>query len=51
MDDDIFNSDDENQIFNKAYNFNLNNKKRNNIDSFKDYDDVKPDCEKAEAEN
>ena len=31
MDDDIFNSDDEDQIFNEAYNFNLNNKKRNNI--------------------
>ena len=37
MDDDIFNSDDEDQIFNEAYNFNL--KKRNKIDSFKDFDD------------
>merc|ERR1712055_546439 len=29
MDDDIFNSDDEDQIFNEAYNF--NNQKRNKI--------------------
>ena len=28
MDDDIFNSDDEDQIFNEAYNFNLNNRHR-----------------------
>ena len=40
VDDDIFNSDDEDQIFNEAYNFNLNNMKRNKIDSFKDYVDV-----------
>ena len=44
-----FNEIDEDQIFNEAYNF--NNKKRNKIDSFKDYDVVKPDCEKVEAEN
>merc|ERR1712208_220855 len=37
MVDDIFNSDDEDQIFNKAYNFNY--QKRNKIDSFEDYDD------------
>ena len=46
MDDDIFNSDDEDQIFNEAYNFNL--KKRNKIDSFEDYDGVEPDWEKVE---
>ena len=46
MDDDIFNSDDEDQIFNEAYNF--NNQKRNKIDSFEDYDGVESDWEKVE---
>ena len=46
VDDDIFNSDDEDQIFNEAYNF--NNKKRNKIDSFEDYNDVESDWEKVE---
>ena len=48
VDDDIFNSDDEDQIFNEAYNLNLKNKKRNKIDSFEDYDDVESDWEKVE---
>ena len=41
------------QIFNEAYNWNLNNKKRNKIDSFKDYDDVEKEevIEDKEAEN
>ena len=49
MDDDIFNSNDEDQIFNEAYNF--NNQKRNKIDSFEDYDDVEPDWEKVNGKD
>jgi len=47
VDDHISPSD---QIFNEAYNFNFNhnNKKRNKIDSFEDYDDIEPDWEKIE---
>ena len=50
MDDDIFNSDDENQIFNEAYNFNLKNKKRIKIDSFEDDDDLESELKKVEEE-
>ena len=48
MDDDIFNSDDEDQIFNEAYNF--NNQKRNKIDTYEDYDDEWEKVEEAPGE-
>ena len=52
MDDDIFNSDDEDQIFNEAYNFNL--QKRNKIYEVHNYDGdvedgVDEDKEKKQA--
>ena len=48
MDDDIFNSDDDDQIFNEAYNF--NNQKRNKIDTYQDYDDGWEKVEEAPGE-
>merc|ERR1712030_244805 len=48
MDDDIFNSDDDDQIFNEAYNF--NNQKRNKIDTYQDYDGEWEKVEEAPGE-
>merc|ERR1712030_109981 len=48
MDDDIFNSDDDDQMFNEAYNF--NNQKRNKIDTYEDYNDEWEKVEEAPGE-